>query len=122
MATLSASSSISTTFISGFQTSKPKIPTISVSNSCKRVLQSALLSFRYGCDGKAQLREQRAFKVFAKSTKGDVNGENEGSDGGQGPPLLTILAGFLVFFFILWVIVSIVMWLVGLIVNVPPLK
>ncbi|KAK9170522.1 hypothetical protein Syun_002662 [Stephania yunnanensis] len=47
-----------------------------------RNLECHTLSFSinldiYGCVGKSQLREQRVFKVFANSTKGDVNGEKK---------------------------------------------
>ncbi|XP_012092603.1 uncharacterized protein LOC105650332 [Jatropha curcas] len=44
------------------------------------------------------------------------------SNATQGPPLLTFLAGFLVFCIICWIFGSIIMWLFGLIVNVPPSK
>ncbi|XP_057458995.1 uncharacterized protein LOC130749638 [Lotus japonicus] len=53
---------------------------------------------------------------------------NEGSDvketsnAGQGPPFLTILAGLAVFLLITWFIGSIVVWLLSLIVNLPPPK
>lgn len=51
----------------------------------------------------------------------------EGSDGkkgkaAQGPPFLTILAGFLVFFVLCWIIGSILLWLIGLFVRAPPSK
>ncbi|XP_061341131.1 uncharacterized protein LOC133287518 [Gastrolobium bilobum] len=47
---------------------------------------------------------------------------NESSNAAKGPPLLTILAGFFVFFLVCWIIGSVIMWLISLIVNVPPLK
>lgn len=51
----------------------------------------------------------------------------EGSDGkkgkaAQGPPFLTILAGFLVFLVLCWIIGSILLWLIGLFVRAPPSK
>ncbi|KAM0950253.1 hypothetical protein DsansV1_C04g0039471 [Dioscorea sansibarensis] len=51
------------------------------------------------------------------SGKGKANNSSSISD---GPPLLTILAGVLVFVIVCWVIGSVFMWLVSLIVNVPP--
>ncbi|KAK9283650.1 hypothetical protein L1049_011900 [Liquidambar formosana] len=48
--------------------------------------------------------------------------EGKTSDAAQGPPFLTVLAGFLVFFLVCWILGSIVMGLVGLIVNLPPSK
>lgn len=56
------------------------------------------------------------------------NGSSEGSDvsksseDSKGPPFLTILAGFLVFFAVCWVIGSIVMWLIGLFFHLPSSK
>ncbi|CAA7399581.1 unnamed protein product [Spirodela intermedia] len=43
------------------------------------------------------------------------------SDSGSkgGPPLLTIIAGIVVFLLVCWVVGSIALWLVGLIVNLP---
>lgn len=38
----------------------------------------------------------------------------------DGPPFLTILAGFLVCFFIIWIVGSIIAWLISLIANLPP--
>lgn len=69
--------------------------------------------------------------LTVSATNPNTGGEksaNEGSDvketsnASQGPPLLTILAGIFVFFLVCWVIGSIGMWLISLIVNVPPPK
>lgn len=49
-------------------------------------------------------------------------GEPTEKSSGQGPPFLTILAGFVVLFLISKVFGSIITWLVGLIVNVPKPK
>ncbi|XP_039113891.1 uncharacterized protein LOC120249448 [Dioscorea cayenensis subsp. rotundata] len=63
--------------------------------------------------------------VYASNTNspnpdsGKGKGDNSSSSS-DGPPLLTILAGVLVFLIVCWVIGSVVMWLVSLIVNVPP--
>ncbi len=55
---------------------------------------------------------------------GDSNKEKSSgiktSDTAQGPPFLTILAGVLVFVLIGWIFGSIIMWLIGLVVKVPP--
>ncbi|CAN0892719.1 hypothetical protein LINGRAHAP2_LOCUS17723, partial [Linum grandiflorum] len=42
--------------------------------------------------------------------------------GNEGPPLATILAGFVVFFGFCWVLFTIGSWLFNLIVTPPPLK
>ncbi|KAK4591601.1 hypothetical protein RGQ29_016144 [Quercus rubra] len=44
------------------------------------------------------------------------------SDAPQGPPFLTVLAGFLVFLLVSWIVGSIILWLIGIIVKVPPSK
>lgn len=49
-------------------------------------------------------------------SKQDVPRE-KGDGGAQGPPLLTIVAGVMVFLLICWVVGSIVMWLIGLIAG-----
>ncbi|WOG95675.1 hypothetical protein DCAR_0415002 [Daucus carota subsp. sativus] len=56
--------------------------------------------------------------VAKKPDGGKPTEENSG----QGPPFLTILAGFLVLFLITKVFGSIITWLVGLIVNAPKPK
>ncbi|GAA0171024.1 hypothetical protein LIER_25159 [Lithospermum erythrorhizon] len=61
--------------------------------------------------------------IFASS-----NNPPEGSDivekmensTAKGPPFLTILAGLLVFAAVCWVLGSIVMWLIGLVINLSP--
>ncbi|KAG1355267.1 hypothetical protein COCNU_07G013790 [Cocos nucifera] len=45
--------------------------------------------------------------------------DESSSDVADSPPLLTILAGLVVFLLVCWVVGSIAMWLIGLIVNVP---
>lgn len=37
-----------------------------------------------------------------------------------GPPFLTILAGFLVFLLVLWILGSVVLWLISVVVSVFP--
>ncbi|KAL6981610.1 hypothetical protein U1Q18_023237, partial [Sarracenia purpurea var. burkii] len=75
-----------------------------------------------------QLR-QSSLAVFASNADtSDQDSLVEKSDGiksgnaGQGPPLLTILAGLLVFFLIFWIIGSIVIWLISLVGSLPPSK
>ncbi|KAF2319335.1 hypothetical protein P3X46_024247 [Hevea brasiliensis] len=70
--------------------------------------------------------KRRLFAAFAsKSNPSSGDSIQDKSDGNksnaaQGPPFLTILAGFLVLFIIFWVFGSIIMWLFGLIVKAPP--
>ncbi|KAJ0974547.1 hypothetical protein J5N97_016512 [Dioscorea zingiberensis] len=70
--------------------------------------------------------KKRVLVVCASNTNhpnpnaGKGKAENSSSNVADGPPLLTILAGVLVFLIVCWVISSIVLWLVSLIVNVPP--
>lgn len=74
---------------------------------------------------------QRLLAVFStNSTSSEGNSVEQKSNGvktsdgssAQGPPLLTILAGFVVLSVVIWVFGSIVMWLFSLVVNVPPSK
>ncbi|KAI5341573.1 hypothetical protein L3X38_009448 [Prunus dulcis] len=52
----------------------------------------------------------------------DKSGRVKTIDAAQGPPLLTIVAGFVVFFLLFWILGSILMWLIGLVVRFPPPK
>ncbi|KAI5603238.1 hypothetical protein POPTR_001G230200v4 [Populus trichocarpa] len=90
-------------------------------------ISSILISFgsRFRNAARLQLRT-RLYTVFASNSSpsdGDSSEEKSGgtisSDDAQGPPFLTILAGFLVFSLLCWVFGSIIMWLFGLIVKVP---
>ncbi|KAH7544804.1 hypothetical protein FEM48_Zijuj01G0025100 [Ziziphus jujuba var. spinosa] len=70
---------------------------------------------------------QRQFAVYASNTNpsgGDSTEEKSAgtktSDAAQGPPFLTILAGFLVLFLIVWIVGSIISWLISLIFNFRP--
>ncbi|KAF7138211.1 hypothetical protein RHSIM_Rhsim07G0049900 [Rhododendron simsii] len=72
---------------------------------------------------------QSSFVVFASNTnppdQGPLKGKSDGaatSDGRQGPPFLTILAGVVVFLIVFWIIGSIVTWLLSLIFNLPSSK
>ncbi|KHN24834.1 uncharacterized protein LOC114422896 [Glycine soja] len=79
------------------------------------------------CKGFSRLIvNQRLVTVFATNPnsvgeKSPTEGSdvNETSNAAQGPPLLTILAGFFVLFVVCWSIWSIITWLISLIVNVP---
>ncbi|XP_010257472.1 PREDICTED: uncharacterized protein LOC104597557 [Nelumbo nucifera] len=122
MATLA--SSLPTTFARGFQrlNTRSEIPAITVSKvSAKIPLNSS--SFRFVNAVNVRLR-QRLPLVLASSTNpsgGDSSKEQtKGTEtaGSEGPPFLTILAGLVVFLFICWILGSIIMWLIGLIVNV----
>lgn len=66
---------------------------------------------------------QRLSTVFASNSTtsgGDSlqeKSDTKASDASQGPPFLTILAGFVVFVLVCWTVGSIIMWLIGLIVQ-----
>ncbi|QHN97107.1 hypothetical protein S83_063383 [Arachis hypogaea] len=88
-------------------------------------------SSSFGCKGfKTRLQiNQRPLTICATNpnssgkqlpNEGSNSNSKETSNAGQGPPLLTILAGLFVFFIVCWVIGSIIMWLVSLIVNLSP--
>lgn len=72
---------------------------------------------------------QRLLTVFA-TNRNSVDGKspkegsdvNETSNASQGPPLLTILAGFFVLLVFCWSIWSIIAWLISLIVTAPAPK
>lgn len=61
--------------------------------------------------------------MFASDSSNTEPTANEKVDSssnvGDGPPLPTILAGVVVFLLFCWAVGSIVLWLVGLIVNPP---
>ncbi|XP_022764665.1 uncharacterized protein LOC111309912 [Durio zibethinus] len=72
-------------------------------------------------------RRLSLFGVFASNSNpssGDSITEESGAtrsgDTAQGPPFLTILAGFLVFFLICWMLGSIIMRLIGVILKLLP--
>lgn len=73
-----------------------------------------------------QLKQRLApvFSTNSKSREGDSVAKKPDAEesSGQGPPFLTILAGFLVLFLISKVFGTIITWIVGLIVNVPKPK
>lgn len=61
--------------------------------------------------------------VFAsKSNRSDGSNEKSVSDDTSAPPLLTILAGLVVFLFAGYVMISVMTWLLGLIFNPPTLN
>lgn len=80
--------------------------------------------FRFKSNNTVRLQaRQRLFTVFASNSnpsRGDSpqeKSDTKATDAGQGPPFLTILAGFVVFVLVCWIVGSIVMWLIGLIVR-----
>lgn len=93
-------------------------------------LVSALLiwgSFLRLGDGVGGLQVKRGLsKVCASSVNPPPNPDadkgkatSSSSSVADGPPLATILAGVVVFLLFCWVVGSIIMWIVGLIVNAP---
>lgn len=80
--------------------------------------------FRFKSNSTVRLQARQRFStVFASNSTpsgGDSlqeKSDTKASDAGQGPPFLTILAGFVVFVLVCWIVGSIVMWLTGLIVQ-----
>ncbi|KAL3516609.1 hypothetical protein ACH5RR_023511 [Cinchona calisaya] len=65
---------------------------------------------------------QKILPAYASKTNPSEGSEGTSRETAQGPPFLTILAGFLVFLVICWIIGSIVMWLISLFVHAPPSK
>ncbi|CAA2963891.1 Hypothetical predicted protein [Olea europaea subsp. europaea] len=79
-------------------------------------------NFRFKNEGRLQVRP-RLHPLFASNDNPSEGAdETKRPDSAQGPPFLTILAGFLVFAFICWIIGSIVMWIISLIIYPPPSK
>ncbi|KAL8092080.1 hypothetical protein AgCh_034387 [Apium graveolens] len=71
--------------------------------------------------------KQRLAPVFLTNSNSPEGGSvakkpDAEESSGQGPPFLTILAGFVILFLISKVFGSILTWMVGLIVNVPKPK
>ncbi|XP_004488461.1 uncharacterized protein [Cicer arietinum] len=101
--------------------SKPQNPLIST-------LKTSFSTFRCISSRRLQTNQKLLTVSATNPNTGGEKSANEGSDvketsnASQGPPLLTILAGIFVFFLVCWVIGSIGMWLISLIVNVPPPK
>ncbi|BAT93064.1 uncharacterized protein HKW66_Vig0208740 [Vigna angularis] len=93
-------------------------------------LKFSLSSSTFRCKVFRRLKvNQRLLTVFATNPN-SVDGKspkegsdvNETSNASQGPPLLTILAGFFVLFVVCWSIWSIIAWLISLIVTAPAPK
>ncbi|MQM20704.1 hypothetical protein Taro_053728 [Colocasia esculenta] len=70
----------------------------------------------------ADLHLKRRIATIASSNGDSSKNDSNITSSTGGPPLLTILAGVLVFLLVSWVVGSIVLWLIGLIVNAPPSK
>ncbi|CAJ1958337.1 unnamed protein product [Sphenostylis stenocarpa] len=93
-------------------------------------LKLSLSSSNFRCKVFRRLKaNQRLLTVFATNPnsvdgKSPIEGSdvNEISNAAQGPPLLTILAGFFVLFVVCWSIWSIITWLISLIVTAPAPK
>ncbi|KAK1373820.1 hypothetical protein POM88_030013 [Heracleum sosnowskyi] len=110
--------------LSGFH--KPHLPSIKFPSFGSNGLPH-LSNFRPKVVFGMQVKQRLApiFSTNSKSPEGDSvakkpeGGKPTEESSGQGPPFLTILAGFVVLFLISKVFGSIITWLVGLIVNVP---
>ncbi|KAL7126051.1 hypothetical protein ABFS83_14G159400 [Erythranthe nasuta] len=97
----------------------PSLVFVTSGRHCRR----AHLNFRFQNEGRVQVKNRWA-AVFASNTNpsDESKTSDEAAAAAPGPPLLTILAGLVVFLIICWFVGSIAMWLIGLIVNPPPLK
>nr|XP_017246138.1 PREDICTED: uncharacterized protein LOC108217764 [Daucus carota subsp. sativus] len=115
----------------GFRPSfhKPHLPSINFPTLGSNGLPQ-LSSFRPKIVVGLQVKQRLAPVFSTNSNYPEGNSVAKKPDGGkpteensgQGPPFLTILAGFLVLFLITKVFGSIITWLVGLIVNAPKPK
>lgn len=56
-------------------------------------------------------------KALFASGRGSPSSSDDGSSSPDGPPVLTIVAGVIVFLLVLWVVGSIVTWIVGLVLG-----
>ncbi|KAI4323333.1 hypothetical protein L6164_022948 [Bauhinia variegata] len=110
----------------GFR-SRTEIPTIDVvkvspgaSTASSKLRDRGIPSFRI----KRRPLIVSAAYSNSEGEKSSIIGSNDKETGNaaQGPPLLTILAGFFVLFLVGWIIWSILSWLIRLIVSVPPPK
>ncbi|KAL8555532.1 hypothetical protein ACS0TY_003368 [Phlomoides rotata] len=80
------------------------------------------LHLRFGREVTVQVKNRWSPVFASNSHPSDGSNEKSVSDAYSGPPLLTIVAGMIVFLFLGWVIVSIMTWLIALIFNPPPLN
>ncbi|XP_022145635.1 uncharacterized protein LOC111015032 [Momordica charantia] len=65
---------------------------------------------------------QRSFSITASNSSDGNSIKEEATGDAQGPPFLTILAGFFVFSLIIWMISSAFTSLIGLVVKLIPAK
>lgn len=68
------------------------------------------------------LLKQRLHPVYASNGSSEGSEVTKSSEVAKGPPILTILAGLLVFLAVFWVIGSFVTWLISLIFQMPSSK
>ncbi|KAJ9158685.1 hypothetical protein P3X46_024247 [Hevea brasiliensis] len=131
MASLCAASARPSQLIQRFHrpTARAEIPSITTVLKLtqppfnSRCLFSTSIRFQNAITLQVKRRLFAAFASKSNPSSGDsIQDKSDGnkSNAAQGPPFLTILAGFLVLFIIFWVFGSIIMWLFGLIVKAPP--
>ncbi|KAL7083511.1 hypothetical protein ACP275_14G167800 [Erythranthe tilingii] len=99
----------------------PSLIFVTSGRHCRR----AHLNFRFQNEGRVQVKNRWAPVLASNTNPSEESNDSKTSDeaaAAPGPPLLTILAGLVVFLIICWFVGSIAMWLIGLIVNPPPLK
>ncbi|GMY22250.1 hypothetical protein FCV25MIE_17491 [Fagus crenata] len=131
MASLCVSTGISTRPAQGFHRSsgcaRAQVSTTNVLNLKQLPSKLSQIPFYFRFKNTARLQKRQKLFIASASNSnpsGDSNKEKSSgiktSDTAQGPPFLTILAGVLVFVLIGWIFGSIIMWLIGLVVKVPP--
>uniref|UniRef100_A0A7N2R273 Uncharacterized protein n=1 Tax=Quercus lobata TaxID=97700 RepID=A0A7N2R273_QUELO len=134
MASLSASVSASASLLgfrspSGSGSGRAQISTTDVLNLKQFASKVSPIPSCFRFKNAARLQKRQRLVVASASNSipsGDSNKEKSSgiktTDAPQGPPFLTVLAGFLVFLLVSWIVGSIILWLIGIIVKVPPSK
>ncbi|KZV47224.1 hypothetical protein F511_07647 [Dorcoceras hygrometricum] len=82
-----------------------------------RFTSIAHVNFRLKNDARINVLERWCPILASKTNPPEESNIAKTSDTAQGPPFLTILAGFVVFLGIVWILRSFVMWLFGFIVR-----
>ncbi|KAI5647694.1 hypothetical protein M9H77_33699 [Catharanthus roseus] len=107
----------------GFHRPIPRIHTPSITFLNPGLLQNAPpIHFTFRNNVRLLQLRQSLHSVCASNGSSEGSDVSKSSEDSKGPPFLTILAGFLVFFAVCWVIGSIVMWLIGLFFHLPSSK
>ncbi|KAH6813038.1 hypothetical protein C2S51_022056 [Perilla frutescens var. frutescens] len=81
---------------------------------------NGLLNLRFEKELKVQVKKRWSPVSASNTNPSKKSDDTKSSDDASGPPLLTILAGLVVFLFVCWILGSVVMWIIGLILRPPP--